>query len=350
MPRTLAQYHPHGYPELRLAARTFPLRYRRDADLGRLARRLEQWETARGNGGFECRNLERLPVALAFELVHVYVALRERHPAVKPDFVDFCYQHAKDTLATAMSYDVFFPALRAWAGRTGLSRVADLAEDLDWPAFGDEAMRELRREARRELRWIMRQPVDARPVSVTKIGGVQFGALFSDLDEYQKLYDFWQRRNETAIRNGNPPRVLDTATSAAAHTLIHEFGHLVETVLCGGHESGPQLVYAALSEALLGVERPRANQWRNNLLNYPAMLDEYAGPYQGGRTRQRATKVALRATIREALGRYATTNRDELFAESFALAYGAASPHLRRRLTPLRLALVEAGVARTRVR
>lgn len=334
-------YHPHGYPELGLVAKTLQLRYRQDANLARLARRLERWEDANGNDGFEARNLTKLPVALAFELCHVYVAMRERYPQVKPDYVNFVASCGGKTLGLSTVYPSTFPTLREAADAyeaTDLESLLEVIRD-------DEDFSWRQQDLRRERSWLG----DTR--NVARSGAIEFGDMFRTKKHYLALLDFWERRNARAVLLDKPLRTPELVTSAATFVLIHEFGHLVEGELLGndGWERGED-VYAELSMALLGIDRPQPHQWRLHLINYPCFVapESTYGPQQGGMERQATNRRALRHLIAEKLGTYAPVARDEIFAEAFAVSHCAR--RMRRiELSGMLRALERAGLRRRNV-
>lgn len=336
------EYHPNGYPQLGLVAHSLKLRFRPDASLRRLRRRLEDWEATRGNPYFEARGLERLPVPLAFELAHVYTALREWHPEVRPDWVDFKAPLEGKTLGLAASY-AGESALREAADEVGVETFTDLLVELKhWD--GDP---ELARAAMQAVQVAIREPASLRIHQLGATGSISLDGQFASARRYRELLEYWERRNARAAERGRPRRVPPLAVSAASYVLCHEFGHLLDDTIAELGLKVAEPVYARLSQALLGGRRPRLTQWGRHLMNYPTDHDLLPGPHMGGRARQRIVRRALKDTIAYQLGSYAPTNRDELFAESFALAYCAGDRALRTRLRPLRDALVAVGLGRS---
>jgi hypothetical protein len=310
----LAPAAPHGYPHLGLSAVSLPLRYRRDANLTRLARRLETWESDRGNDGFEARNLSNLSPATAFELVHVYVALRERHPSVMPAYVNFSTDlDGGKSLAWAYSYPQLFPALRG---------------------HGDE--HDCARDERQGEQWGF--------VHLERSGAIELDSLFSSPLRYNALIAYWQKRNANAARRGRPPRTKELLITPAAYVLMHEYAHLIDGELTSAGWQRAEPVYRALSKIVFHVE-PTVTQWRYHLINYPSLYQP--GPHQGNKQRQRSNKQAVRPSLGHLLGSYAAHSRDEAFAEAFALAHGSSKP-LRTELAPLLRALSDDGVRRRR--
>lgn len=335
------QHHPYGYPALGLVAKTLPLRYRQDANLSRLARRLERWEAARGNVGFTARNLTKLPTALAFEMVHVYVALRERYPKVQPDYVDFCTDvGGGKTLGLSTIYPSLFPTLRQAAEYYE----SDDADALVEAAIEDEYFQPYSRDVRAEARYL------DGVRNVARSGVIEMGNIFSTKKGYLGLRRFWEDRNARAIRMGRAPRMPELRVSEATFVFVHEFGHLVEGEISESGWQGVADVYGALSETILGTHKPSVQQWRWHLVNYPAFAApvDSSGPQQGGKVRQDQTRKALRDMIASKLGSYAPVARDEVFAEAFALSV-CGTPKLRRELSGMREALERAGIRRRNV-
>jgi len=345
MDDTRLRYHPNGYPELGLVPRTFTARYRKDANLRTLRRRLERWEHAHGNPFFQARNLEKLNAKLAFELVNVYVAMRERYPEVRADFIDFRSHMHPNTMAEAVAYNDSLSTVRQLMANYETYDVLDgeeilhLAQEED---LDDDTLAALRDEARYLDEEMVRDP--------SASGSIVFGEGFANSRAYRKLLKFWDTRNRRAVARGLAPRTIWAAVSPASLTMIHEFGHLVEGELGIRGYNPMERVYRTLSEAVLGSENPNERQWRHHLINYPTYdFSDHKGPCEGGAVRRKETRKALHRTIRAKLGTYATTYRDELFAEAFSQAYGARSPRLRRELRPFLQVLQEEGVAAKRL-
>jgi hypothetical protein len=335
------EYHPHGYPNLGLSARTLDVRYRKGASVTKLAQDLEAWEHARGNHQFKVRRLSRLHPELAFELVHVYVALREMYPQVRVDSINFCSDDIdQDTLAVASPYPRFIPLLRELVEYGYITDHTDREAVI---AAGREAFSDAK--SRRVLLEELDAVEDLKVGDVTTSGSIELGPTFSRKREYQKLLKYWRYRNLLAERAGTPARVMGVKTSAAAMTLVHEFGHLVESELLEKSEREVNRVYGVLSQIVLGTTRPAPTQWRYHLVNYPSSRYSPAkGKLEGSAERRKETKRALRMTIREKLGAYAHTCRDELFAEAFAAAYTHGDRQLRDEFRAFRYALTRCGL------
>lgn len=337
---TTRETHPGGYPKLGLAARTLHV----DAsDRKALARRLERWEWQMGNGDFEARNLTRVRPDVAAEMVHVYVALRERYPSIKPEYMDFASRELdKSTLGTSLIYPTTFPNLRVAAEVYELDDIDELVDVVQLDA--DPEIVKMRRSVQREARWT------GGVRDVRRSGAIDMSPVFAVRRDYDALVQYWNRRNELALAANRPRRVPELHVSAAAFVLIHEFGHLVDgELLADGYERGVD-AYGAISAAVFNIDPPSPSAWRYHLINYPARFapKHVQGPYVGDRARAAETKQRLRWTIGETLGSYAWNARDEIFAEAFALAHGAHLP-LRQQLSGLLRELEATGLRRARL-
>lgn len=312
------QYHPNGYPSLGLVPRTLKIRYREGANLRALRAKIERWERAQGNTSFEARHLEKLPAQLAFELANVYVAMRERFPEVTPDFVEFAGRQDRKVLAWATNYGDSIPMVRELVSSYDDVDPAD-SELLIGLAREEYADARIVRAVKAETYWVEADSIK-NPAAT---GSIEFGEIFRKKRAYQKLLNSWELRNQRALARGLTPRTLPSVVSAASFTLIHEFGHLVEAELLSLGYRPVERVYRSLSEVVFGVKNPSDKQWRYHLVNYPTYSwTQQKGPQEGGPMRRKETKRALHMAIRERFGTYATTCRDELFAEAFAFAYG----------------------------
>jgi hypothetical protein len=256
--------------------------------------RLERWERGRSGAEFGALHLERLPFETARELVGVYVSLRERFPGVTPARVDFASR-----------------ALGRLLGRATLAEPAEPASIEVSVCLGHP-----RCLARIERKW----SEDARRASL----------------------------------RGAPPRAAPTRLSSPALVLVHEFGHLVDDAVAGLGRPAAEHVYGALSVAARAGRlrrAPRPSQWTAHLLNYPtADRTGLAGRAAGGPTRAAIIRSTLADELGLQFGRYATTCREELFAEAFSAMYGTPDVQLAQALGRVRRALEDVGVARRRRR
>jgi hypothetical protein len=255
---------------------------------------LERWERGRSGPEFRAIHLERLPLETARELASVYVSLRERFPGITPARVDFASR-----------------ALGRLLGRATLAVPPEGASIELSVCLGHPRCR-----ARIERTW----SDDARRASA----------------------------------RGAPPRAAPTRLSSPALVLVHEFGHLVDEAVAGLGRGAAEHVYGALSVAARAgrLRRPpRPSQWTTHLLNYPtADRTGLPGRAAGGPRRAAIIRSALADELGNQFGRYATTCREELFAEAFSAMYGTPDVQLAQALGRVRRALEEVGVARRRRR
>lgn len=313
-----------------LVPATLPLRYRKDANLRSLIARLEQWEHSRGNHRFRAWNLDRLRPEIAFEVVQVYVALRERYPQVRPDYVDFSSSANDGVLGWAVSYRDAYPTLRQLiSGAVSITEFDSGEQMIEQIAVTDPV---LRRQMRREF--TVASTTQMRDLTAT--GYIELGRTFRTRAGYLGLMRQGEIHNTHAVCRGHPPRVPEMTLSPVAATLVHEFGHLVEAELIALGYPPLERTYRDLSELLLGVRPVSDRQWRHHLINFPAYRHtSLPGPVHQSKTQGRETKRVLRKLIAAVIGTYALTSRDELFAEAFTVAYGAHDPQVRNRLAPL---------------
>ena len=332
-------WSPSGYPSRLLDPVSLELPTRSNASAAGVRERVERWEHRHGNPDFEARHLDTLPIHLALESARVWVSLRELFPEVRASHVDFASKKEKDTLGEATSFREQYPYLRASAQHADLRQPRDLWTLCDDDELSPAQVRLLSQEIGNARKW------GDYKSDVTATGTVETSACLSHPRCYIKLLAYWERRNARALAAGLPPRIVPISTSAATYIICHEFGHLVDSDLSACGPDATERVYAALSQAVLGIDRPSPRQWRENLWNYPSgYLRENAGAYEGSPDRRRDTVKSMRMRIGSRLGSYATTNRDELFAESFALSFVARSASLRSDLKLLHKALVSEGV------
>jgi hypothetical protein len=231
---------------------------------------------------------------MARELAGVYVSLRERYPAVAPGRVDFASR------------------------RLG-------------PLLGQATL------------------PDPLPTSV-----IELSACLGHPRCLGHIRQRWAHEATRSSAPAAPARVAPTRLSEAALVLVHEFGHLVDHHVDRLGRTAAERVYGALSLAAFPdrLQRsPRPDRWTAYLFNYPT-ADRMAMPGRqaGGPARAAIIRAALNEELSAAFGRYATTSREELFAEAFAAMYGTPDRQLARGLTRLRRALEDVGVARRRRR
>lgn len=334
------EYHPNGYPQLGLQARTLKVRYRSNANVRTLRKRLEQWEHAHGNPLFEARHLEKLDSRLAHELVNVYVALRERYPQVRLAFIEFAGKGGGDRLAETTSYSSMVPITQTLMLKRARYRHLD-AQELLSLTFDDGMDQKTYDALALETAYIHEDCA----LDPTASGCLEFFTLHKKR-EHQKVFQERERKRELNALREVPARNLGSVTSMAANALIHEFGHLVEAEILKSGYKAAEKVYRRLSEFVFDSKNPKAAQWRYHLINYPAGAWPVHGSRAGGVLRKRATRNALREPIRQKLSKYAASYREELFAEAFAAAYSGETRTTRRQLNPFLIEIYRQGIGR----
>lgn len=335
---------PTLHPELGLTPRTMPWRWSQAINQDRLREKVETFEHSIGNKGFSAYNLESIPKYLAFELGGVHVALRERFHAVRPDWIDVAsanidaqYGHLREEnqpLALAVGYDGFSD-LRALSRDCGVRDLDELVEPMRTVQDVGE---------RRWLRTSLNEAVAHGVQNLEATGTIELATVFRSNARYDAFCRWRKNRRST-----KGPATIVSVFTPATYAYIHEFGHLVESAVWDVGTDAVEHVYAALSEAVF-ESRPHSNQqWLWNLLNYPTTSGE-PGPNAGGVYRRTHTKKVAGPLVERALGKYAATDRSELFAEAFVALWGGTQDDVKRRLRIWQKAMVEVGVAKSRVK
>lgn len=320
-------FQPNGYRHLGLAASDVVGSWRANVSTARLRERVERFERKNGLPRFEARGLDRLPSPLAFELAHLHVALRRKFPAVEVDFVNFADSELSfsgpskhPVLAYANPYYENYPTLHGAARTSGVLGYRELAEAAEHGSIDEE---ELAAQLLRESQAIRRDRSAPRDLRTT--GSIALSQCFGHARCYGGLRNYWARKTEIATQRGTAPRIMPIRISEAGFVYVHEFGHLVDAAVNEAGASAAQRVYGELSVAVLqgGTgPRPSTRRWVEHLINYPTIAPT-PGPHAGGTARRKIIQRSLSGHIAHSLGRYASVNRDELFAESFALAFSA---------------------------
>lgn len=277
---------------------------------GVVRRHIEHWEATQGNLTFRFRGLSDIIAPVGAEMAAVYVALRERFPAVRPDYIDVCADLHGDILGVTYTYGELLPTMRNLATSPGLSPSA-AATMAKVPAREISASQGVR--------------------DVTATGCIEITSRFSTHRGYADIAAKAASNEVLRVLRGRPPQPA-IEVSLPSWVLVHEFGHLTEAALAEKGIGAIEQAFAELSHAVLGTTSPLPHQWRYNLVNYPELPGSLAGRNRGGPARQHANRQALCHPIGSVLGRYATANRDELFAEAFSLAL-VGRPELRARLS-----------------
>jgi hypothetical protein len=347
---TKVTYHPNGYPHLGLVPRTINIRYRKGMSTRTLKARLEKWERDNGNPKFEARALLRLSAPLAYELVQVYIAMRERYPHVRPDYVNFCAKGSEDLImGLSFAYTENLRQVRALLVDGYIEDINDTDEN-DLVQIAKDSGRYDKEEY--DIRY-ERRYMDALSdfdgitndsvIDPMATGSIYIGATLASKRRYQKYLKEQNERNMAAAKQGLTTYHLALDVSLATWSMLHEFGHLVESNILDTGRKNTERVYGALSTILLDVKKPKPNQWRNHLINYPAPDDtEIRGKHAGSKLRGRATRHALGPMIQEKLSKYASSSRDELFAEAFVYAHAGPTRKARSEFKPFLQAVKKA--------
>jgi hypothetical protein len=339
-------FRPEGYPELGLESRTLAVPRRRDASPARLSERVTAWEALRrGSKGFSLTGLDRMALPLATEAAHVYVALRELFPCVAPshlalasDRLEEWYGHLKwenQPLALAVTYEDLAPLRELSPWRMSPLAVIDTLEDYDLSEWDEDALQMLAET------WETSGVKD-----VWSSGSIDISRSVTNLRQYRALMALREKPSRPHS-SGTPAAVPHTLTPLA-YALVHEFGHLTDVELQLLGTDSMEYVYGELSAAVLDLDAaPAPSSYAKHLVSYPTALS-IPGRYMGQKARQRHAKERSLSTIAPVLGRYATTNRDELFAEAFVAMFAHRDPAVRRRMQRFRGALKEVGLHATR--
>jgi hypothetical protein len=332
---------PHGYPQLGLYA-DHPLRYK-EGDTGEKARAwVESFEHSLGNTSFQAYRLDKVEGSIAHELANVYVSLRQYHPLVRPDWVNFAAWRMEDKRAygETYGYHTVYPHLRPVLAavcapvdeQDEISRMVidDLLED------GDDFMAAALFEELSLLKLYDTQ-------DVTSTGTIRIWSGVSTLRRQKSTLRLRQKENVKDYEKGRPLANLPTCVNWATYVLLHEFGHLVDAVVWQTNRAPS--VYGPLSTALVEEGRPNQLQWSKHLANYPTttFMNQYPGPAAGGKARGKIVKKSLKGQLAQHLGPYGTMNREEMFAEAFAAAWSASDPTLRRRLEVFQRSAIRAS-------
>lgn len=331
-----------GYPTLGLSARTLAVPSSPNAATTRLRARVEKWEKdRRGHGEFRMHNLDRVPLPLAQESAHVYVSLREHFPAVAPQYVDVAsrtldrwYGHLlpeNQPLAVAVTFEDLEPLRRHAQWRMSPSAALDLVDE---------------DEERTMLEDLAYEWEDSGVSDVWASGSIDLSRSFASMKQYRELMSL-REKPRRAHPSGTPSAVQHVLTPLS-YAMVHEFGHLVDAELCLLGDAAMEHVYGELTAAVLGLKKaPAASSYGTHLVNYPTKQSR-PGHFAGGEKRAAWWNRRALETVAPVLGRYACTNRDELFAEALVAAFAAEERETRRNLRRFRGALVDVGLSRAR--
>jgi hypothetical protein len=330
-----------GYPQFGLAANSLRIPTRNDASPARLARSVEAWERSNdGASGFQLRSMDRMPLELAQEAAHVYVALRESFPTTAPSYIDLASR------PLSRWYDYLLPENQPLALATTYECVAPLRSLTDY-RVPPRSVLDQQPFASVEVRKAVSEAESLGVNDVWSTGGIDLSTAFGSRSAYNALL----RMRNTPPRRRNPAGTTSAVQhhlNALPYALTHEFGHLVDAELILLGPDAYELVYGEISRAVLDLDRtPTVSQWGKHLINYPTPLSRN-GRHAGGTERAKTIRATSGAQVASVLGRYATTNRDELFAEMFVAMFAAQDVALRNRLKRVKAALRDVGLAANR--
>jgi hypothetical protein len=337
---------PEGYPELGLESRTLSIPRRSNASPQRLSERVAAWEAARrGSKGFSLTGLDRMVLPLAAEAAHVYLALRELFPPVAPSHLALASQRLEDwyghlkwenqPLALAVTYEDLAPLRELSPWRMSPLAVIDTLEEYDLSDVDEDALHTLAET------WETSGVTD-----VWSSGSIDLSRAVSVVKEYRSLMAM--RSKPSRPHASGTPSAVQHVLTPLAYALVHEFGHLTDAELQLLGTDSMEYVYGELSAAVLDLDSaPRPTEYARHLGSYPTSFS-MPGRFMGQKARQRQSKERSLSTIAPVLGRYATTNRDELFAEAFVAMFAHQDPVIRRRMQRFRGALKEVGLHTSR--
>lgn len=328
-----------GYPTLGLSANSLHIPSRSDASPARLSASVERWERSIGGStSFKLRSMSRIPIELAQEAAHVYVSLREAFPSASPSYVDLASR------PLSRWYGSLLPANQPLALATTYECVEPLRSLTDYRLPPRSVLESLKAPSL-ELRSAVAQAESLGISDVWTTGGIDLSTSFGSRTAYLELLKM--RAKPSRPHPSGTRAAIPHVLSALSYALVHEFGHLVDAELAILGSDAREFVYGELSCAVLGLDKtPSVKQYSLHLVNYPSI--SHPGPHAGSVARARILKSSTGSSIASVLGRYAATNRDELFAESFVAMYAADNIELRHDLKRFRAALCEVGLGTLR--
>lgn len=332
-----------GYPSLLLSPVSLELPSRQNVTSATIRRKVEAWEASRRERrGFEMRSMDRAPLFVAQESASVYVSLREHFPTVAPSYVDIAsplmqkwYGHLKNEnqpLAVAYTFEELAPLRQHSPWRVSPLAVLEDADIDDAEAHRLELIAEF---------W------EASGVrDIYESGSIDLSPTFGSVRGYRELLSY--RARPRRPHPSRTPSAIQHTLTPLSYALVHEFGHLLDAEVQMLGQDALEHVYGALSVGVLDLDAaPSVREHSRHLANFPTDFS-LPGRESGGKKRQAWWRRRAAEQIAPVLGRYATTNRDELFAESLVASFAAKDPSLRRALRPFRQALRDVGLHRAR--
>jgi hypothetical protein len=348
IPDAASLYHPGGWPRLGLSSISVELSQR---SAGLLTRQVEQFEHSRGNTFFRAQHLGQLDIRLANELANVYVALAERFRGVRIDLMDFCGNTTGIgplVEGVASMFSDGFPTLHAAAKLMGTNDVREIA-NMWW---NDEFDEPTSRRLNKELAYTAVNGLYRR--DALSHASIMLTECFGH-PRCHAILDAWAlERDVYRARRGENRSYLHTLTSEASTTLIHEFGHAVENALMDLGHAQWRYVVDTMESCLLrdpnGTWTIKDSTLREaglsrrdvRLRTYQALNDKRE---RGDGVTRAAARRVMKKAIWPSLGIYASSSRDEFFAEAFSAALVSSNPTLRKQLAPILEALYEVGLS-----
>jgi hypothetical protein len=295
----------NGYRHLGLRATHLPAQADRGGTYGEAVERAER---RAGSTTFHAKGFAALHPDIAGELAHTYLSLRRMIPAVIVDHLDVRAAMGDDSLALSWSYDHAFPLLRRIHDEEGICDPQEAVALLD-----NRGWRRVR-GARSEIAW---HDVIS---NLGATGTIELNRTVTSHAGYRRIETYWAKLRERRLAAGQAPRHPGLDVTPGAYLLCHEYGHLVEAELWRQGNATVEHVYGTLSEVVHG-KTVTGRSWRYHLAHYPAGAGNRNNlPYTPSQARRNDTRRLLRHDIGNLLGKYATVNRDELFAEAFAFS------------------------------
>jgi hypothetical protein len=336
-------HHPGGYPKLGLAPLSLQLS---TTSTTKLERQLITHEFARGNTGFTTRNLSKLDIDLANELVSVYLGLAERFPGVPVEYINFSanlYRFKGSTAGLATTRATTIPKLHLQPRATNDDAIVKKIYSTKHQTVMPTRLHHGISPAER-LRVLEHNDLSPGRISLaTWLGSPR------NLTDWATRHEKWQRDR---IRVGEPVfEWYPIPVSHPTHTLLHEFGHLVEHSLL---RMGPEPYDYVISALEDGFLRNTDGSWlvsdrklraagltraETRLHNWPNEEEFSAEAWR--KVLRRAISWEMHLAVMISL----TPWRSECFAEMFMHSMVHTSPATKARLTPFQEALYDVGIS-----
>jgi hypothetical protein len=349
IPDIVSSYRPGGYPRIGLAPLTLKLATRSHA---KLEKQLVDSEHARGNTKFTTAGLGHLDIRLANELVSVFLGLSERFRGVSIECINFSKDIStvgSGVYAAHYGFATEFPQLYSVALDMGESDVRGVVNAVYSGEYDRNTLARVERELARN------------PWNVFKRDALSHGYL--ELSEHLGhpecsgiMRGYYDACNAHSTRKGRPLWFYPMHASLASSTLIHEYGHAVESAVVQMGPEHHKYVLRALEDCIL---RKPNGRWKlsdsrvrelglsrseTRLENWPSIYDAPCD-LDGWGARRKFLKENVGYLAAQGVGLYAAKWREECFAESFMQAIASSVPETRQRLAPFLEALYAVGIS-----